>query len=109
MRTKAPFNRKQAQLCSEVEQIVTLILGSSVDERLQQLSVHSVEAASDGACLTVYVIPLGELELDASLELMEALEGARAWVRQQVACDINRKRTPELRFQLLFSRTEEEP
>jgi ribosome-binding factor A len=103
MRTPNSFNRKQAQLCSEVEQVVTLVLGSSHDERLQQLYVDSVEVSKDGACLTVYVTPPTQLDFEASADVLLALSGAKAWIRQQIASEINRKRTPELRFQLLFA------
>jgi ribosome-binding factor A len=96
------FDRKQAQLCSEVEQVVTLVLGSSTDHRLQQLFVHSVFASKDGSSLTICVIPEGPCSFEQCTELVEALDVARAWVRQQIAAEINRKRTPELRFQLLL-------
>lgn len=109
MRTRPTFNRKQAQLCSEVEQIVSLVLGSSKNSRLQQLYVASVEVSKDGACLVVYVAPPTPLDFEETEATLLALEGARAWVRQQIAVEINRKRTPEVRFQLLFNPEEVEP
>ncbi|HEY5960316.1 MAG TPA: ribosome-binding factor A [Polyangiaceae bacterium] len=101
MKTRHSFNRKQAQLCSEVEQIVSLVIGASHDERLQQLYVHSVEISKDGACLTVNVVPPNPLDAEAFADILMALTAAKSWIRQQVASEINRKRTPELRFQLL--------
>jgi ribosome-binding factor A len=109
MRSPTSFNRKQAQLCSEVEQVVALVLGSSIDERLQRLYVHSVSIAKDGTCLLISVIPSDPLDVESAAELITALDGAKTWVRQQVAEEINRKRTPELRFQLIFPSTEGEP
>lgn len=116
MRTRPTFNRKQAQLCSEVEQVVSLVLGSSSHPLLQQLCVVSVEISKDGACLIVSVAPPpspslpGETGEAVDMEaIFAALEGARAWVRQQIAVEINRKRTPEVRFQLVLRPEEFEP
>jgi ribosome-binding factor A len=85
-----------------VEQIASLALGSSRDPRINQLMVHSVEASADGARLTVNVIP-GDPEGLESLELlMHALNGARPWLRRQIAEEIVRKRIPEVRFEVIL-------
>ena len=102
MRAQGRDNYKQAQLCSQVEQIASLALGSSRDPRINQLMVHSVEASVDGARLTVNVMP-GDTESLESLEsLMDALNGARPWLRRQIAEEIVRKRTPDIRFQVVL-------
>jgi ribosome-binding factor A len=102
MRSAGRDYHKQAQLCAEVEQIAVLALGSSRDSRLNQLMVHSVEASADGAKLTVNVIP-GEAENFESLEsLTEVLNAARPWLRRQIAEEIVRKRTPEIRFVIVL-------
>ncbi len=100
-------NHKQAQLCAEVAEVASLALGASTDSRLHQVMVHSVTASDDGGRLTVNVVPneiadFGELEL-----LMAALDRARPWLRQQVASEINRKRVPEIAFQIILSRDSE--
>jgi ribosome-binding factor A len=100
--------RKVAQLCAQVRDIVSLALGDSADERLHDLVVHSVAPGPDSARLLVTVVPTDLLDVDSIERLYRALEGARPWLRQQVAAEIHRKRTPELAFQVL-PRWEEDP
>jgi ribosome-binding factor A len=102
VRSKGHEHRKQAQLCAQVARLASLALGASRDTRLNQLLVHSVDASHDGARLTINVIPTDVANLDALESLTEALEAARPWLRGQVAADINRKRTLEIRFQVLL-------
>jgi ribosome-binding factor A len=96
-----PHDRKLAQLCAQVERVMSLALGESDDARLRELAVVSVEPAPSAARLLVRcTVPAG-----ASLEQLDdyhlALKGARAWLRQQVAEEIERKKTPELAFVVL--------
>jgi ribosome-binding factor A len=108
MRASGRDNRKQAQLCAQVEQIASLALGSSRDPRLNQLMVHSVEASADGARLTVNVIPGDEGSFESLESLMDALNGARTWLRHQIAEEIVRKRTPEIKFEFIVGVAESE-
>lgn len=94
-------DRKLAQLCAQVADIVSLALGDCADERLHDLIVHSVTPGPDGARLLVSVTPTGPLDLDSIEELHGALERARPWLRGQVAAEIHRKRTPDLAFQIV--------
>jgi ribosome-binding factor A len=70
--------------------------------RLNQLLVHSVDASPDGVRLTINVVPNDIANFDSLGSLMEALEAARPWLRGQVAAEINRKRTPDIRFQIVL-------
>jgi ribosome-binding factor A len=83
--------------------VVSLALGASGDARLRDLVVHSVVGSSDGGTMVVRVV----LSSDGSFELIEAayeaLGQAKAWLRQEVASNIHRKRTPELEFQVFSS------
>jgi ribosome-binding factor A len=97
----AKASRKLAQLCAQVQDVVSLALGNSADERLHDLIVHSVTPGPDGARLLVTVVPTRPLDLDSIEQLHRTLEAARSWLRQQVAAEIHRKRTPELAFQVL--------
>ena len=106
MRAPGRDNYKQAQLCAEVEQVAALALGSSRDPRLNQLIVHSVQSSADGARLTVYVTPGDPEGLDSLASLMEALDAARPWLRRQIAEEIVRKRTPEVRFEVVLGAEE---
>lgn len=94
-------SRHVAQLCAQVQDVISLALGDSADERLHDLVVHSVSAGPDGARLLVAVVPTDPLDVDSIEQLYRALESARPWLRQQVAAEIHRKRTPELAFQVL--------
>jgi ribosome-binding factor A len=51
--------------------------------------------------LLVTVVATLPLDLDSLAELHGALGSARSWLRQQVAAEIHRKRTPDLAFQVL--------
>ena len=94
-------DRKLAQLCAQVEQIVSLALGDSADHRLHDLVVHSVSPGPDGARLLVAAMATYPLDPDCLEELHDVLERARPWLRQQIAAEIHRKRTPDLAFQVL--------
>ena len=108
MRASGRESHKQAQLCAQVEQIASLALGSSRDPRLNQLMVHSVHASPDGARLTIYVIPGDPESFESLTSLMDALDSARPWLRRQIAEEIVRKRTPEVRFEIVLA-DESEP
>jgi ribosome-binding factor A len=103
MISKSRTNHKDAQLCSQVEEVIGLSLGSARDSRLHQLSVHSVTSYANGARLTIFVLPTTPIDIDALDEVMQALEGAKPWLREQVAEEIHRKRCPDLAFMLLMT------
>jgi len=94
-------DRKVAQLCAQVAEVVSLALGDSEDERLQQLVVDSVVAGPDGTRLVVRVVPGRQADIEEMELVYAALERARPWLKQQVAAEIHRKRAPELAFQVL--------
>lgn len=86
---KKPGNRKALQLCAQVQQALTLAIGSLRDERAANLSVVSVRPNPDSMHMLVTVAGDGDLG---------ALIAASGWLRSEVAASINRKKTPELRF-----------
>jgi len=65
--------------------------------------VHSVKASKDGSTLVVHVVPTAINNFAELEQLMAALDHARPWLRQQVASEINRKRTPEIAFQIILN------
>ncbi len=69
---------------------------------MNQLMVHSVQASADGARLTVFVMPCDPEGIESLSALMEALDAARPWLRQQIAEEIVRKRTPDVRFEVIL-------
>ena len=88
--------RKDAQFRSEVEEIIALALLESADERLRQLSVCSVDTRAGGACVAVSVVPTGRPSVAEIEQVQAALDGARGWLRQQIAEEVNRQRVPDL-------------
>lgn len=100
-RNLARSDRKLAQLCAQVEEIMSLALGDAADPRLHDLVVRSVSPGPDGARLLVAVVATHPLDLESLEALHGALASARPWLRQQVAAEIHRKRTPDLAFQVL--------
>ncbi len=99
-KSAARKSHKQQQLCSQVAQTISLSLGDSTDHRLHDLVVQSVVPAPDGSRLLVIVAPSEVVEFDSLDDILGALEGARTWLRRQVAAEIHRKRAPELIFQV---------
>ena len=100
-RSSSKEERKLAQLCAQVEETVSFALGDAADERLRDLTVRSVAPCPDGARLLVAVATSQPLDLGSLEGLHAALDSARPWLRQQVAAEIHRKRTPDLAFQVL--------
>lgn len=93
--------RKASQLCAQVEEIVGLALGESGDARLRELTMHSVVPGADSSRVLIRVVVPRGAGIDEIEAAYEALTHARSWLRQQVAAEIHRKRTPELDFQVL--------
>ncbi len=101
IRTTSKQDHKLAQLCAQVEEIVSLALGDAADPRLHELFVQTVLPGPDAARLLV-VLSTGEpTDMHQLDEIHAALDGARSWLRQQVAAEIHRKRTPDLAFRVL--------
>lgn len=96
-------DHKQAKLCAQVAEVASLALGAATDSRLQQLIVHSVHSSADGSKLIVHVVPTELANLAELEQLLSALDRARAWMRQQVAAEIMRKRMPDIAFQVLLN------
>jgi ribosome-binding factor A len=94
-------DRKLAQLCAQVEEVIRFALGESIDPRLQTLNVESVAPAPDASRLLVRCVAPPGSKLEDLEALYEALQHARPWLRRQVAAEIRRKRTPELSFAVL--------
>lgn len=102
-RNRSIQNRQRARISREVEEVVSLALGASADPRLRDLIVHSVAPGAEGGKMVVRVV-LSKVGTFEDIEAAyEALGQARTWLRQQLAVDINRKRTPDLEFQVFPS------
>jgi hypothetical protein len=88
-------NRKTLQLCRQVERALSVQLEG---ELLRDLLVHAVLPAPDSSRLLVTFIYQGPA---TSKDVEAALHGNHARLRAVVAASINRKKTPELSFQVV--------
>lgn len=86
------------QLCAQAHEVLSLALeGECENPLLQQLSVRAVLPDPDAARLAVHVsAPAGE----SAPAILEALERAKGLLRSQLATELDKRRTPNLRFVL---------
>jgi ribosome-binding factor A len=92
------LNRKTLQLCSQVADALNGLLVDCGDERLQALTVVSVEPAPDASRLLVTVgstVPTANCDRQA---VLDSLAKANGRLRAGVAEAITRKRAPQLVF-----------
>ena len=92
------------QVSAQAHEVLSLAIeGECRDPVLQQLSVRRVLPDPDGSRLAVYVsAPEGA----SAPEILEALERAKGLLRSQLASELNKKRTPNLRFVLDYEEVE---
>lgn len=92
--------RKLRQLCKQVERVLSLALGDHPDQLLLDLMVEQVLPWPNASRLLVMVRPsISGTEIERG-EILERLEAAKGELRAIVAETINRKRTPELCFEI---------
>lgn len=90
--------RKERQLCRQVQEAVSDALAALRDDVLQGVWVMGVEPAPDASRLAVVV----QVRPGTPPELAAArLEKVAGYVRSEVAGAITRKRAPTLAFQVL--------
>ena len=75
--------------------------GEAADDALRDLTVLSVTPAPHSGRLLVLVQPREPVDACGKDLLTEKLRHATGWLRSEVAASINRRKTPELIFQLL--------
>ena len=78
-----------------------VIPGEVADPLLQDLSVQAVYPAPDASRLMVVLTTTRPAE---AAEILERLEQIRGRLRAEAAAAVNRKRAPELTFQLTLAR-----
>jgi len=96
----ARSKRKVQQLCKEVERTLGYALPACGDTFVRDLIVVSVAPAPDASRLLVTLAPSSSLDLDVGA-VRERLQQARGFLRAEIAAAIQRKRTPELGFQIV--------
>ena len=90
--------RKALQLCKQVSRALSYAFSEQNSDTIRELFVDSVEPAPDESRLLVTVSPMSQ-GLD-TVEILTALGHAQGSLRSAVAEAINRKRVPELMFQM---------
>ena len=98
--------RKTLQLCKQVERALNLVLaGDCGDALLTALQVVAVEPAPNSARLLVTLTSFSRHAGASASELLAHLHRASSRLRCEVAMAIHRKKTPELAFRVLTSRS----
>jgi ribosome-binding factor A len=101
--------RKVQQLCKEVERTLAYALPACGDAVVRGLGIVSVAPAPDASRLMVMLAPSSSLDVAVGV-LLERLQLVRGFLRAEIAAALQRKRTPELAFQIVPPRApEEEP
>jgi ribosome-binding factor A len=94
--------RKTRQLCAQVERTLTFLLESeTLDDDLQGLHVEAVEPAPNASRLLVVLRPLNAAASRDLAAVLASLATAKGYWRSQIAVAINRKKVPDLVFQVL--------
>ena len=93
--------RKTGQLCGQVQRTLAFLLESEVaDECLQGLTVEAVLPYPHSGCLLVVLRPWDRTRSYDLAPVMRRLGELKGYWRSEIGRAINRKRTPELVFQL---------
>jgi len=99
---RPPSDRKALQLCEQIAHVLDSVLGGeAADDVLRDLTVVSVTPAPHSGRLLVLVQPREPVDAGGKDLLTKKLRHAAGWLRSEVAASINRRKTPELVFQLL--------
>jgi ribosome-binding factor A len=94
--------RKTQQLCAEVERTLAfLVAAESTDACLQGLYVEAVEPAPNASRLLVVLRPWSPAASRDLKVVLASLGEVKGYWRAQVAAAINRKKVPDLVFQVL--------
>jgi ribosome-binding factor A len=93
-------NRKALQLCKQVAETLSLALSGCADPLLNDLLVADVRPAPDSTRLLVLVQSATRRPVSLA-DVSQHLEHARGLLRQEVARQIHRRKTPDLVFEIL--------
>jgi ribosome-binding factor A len=101
-------HRKAQQLCHQVADTLSLVLGGEFGEELRDLRVVAVTPAPDASQLLVLVAPAiagNNVDSDAVIAKLAAVA---ARLRSEVAMAITRRRAPKLLFQFVAGQSADE-
>lgn len=91
-------DRKERQLCRQVQEAIGEALSALEDEVLSEVYVCAVEPAPDASRLAVILRAPASVPPDLAGERLARVSG---YLRSEVAAAITRKRTPTLIFEVL--------
>ncbi len=100
------LERKERQLCRQVQEAVSEALAGIEDDVLLDVWVSAVEPAPDAGRLAIVVEAPSRVSPDEVLARLDKFAGL---LRAEVASAITRKRVPTLTFRVLVSDIGEEP
>jgi ribosome-binding factor A len=95
-----PLGRKTLQLCGQVMQTLSGVLAEQRDDVLRDLEVASVTPAGGGRLL-VRVTPAPSAQARDRAVILERLAAAHGALRGEVAAAINRRKAPDLVFEVV--------
>ena len=98
-------DRKIYQLCTQAQRALTYAFGEL--DSLSHLLVSEVQPYPNASKLLVLVIPSDQRHVQRA-EVLEKLDEFKGVLRTKVAQSINRKRAPELVFELALLAPQEE-
>ena len=107
-RKRSGDHRKVQQLCRQVADTLSLVLGGEFGDELRDLRIVAVRPAPDASQLLVLVAPVvagGSIDPDA---VRASLAAAAGRLRSEVAAAITRRRAPKLLFQYVDGEAQEE-
>jgi len=96
------IDRKTRQMCREVERVASEVLAAAPDEELAGVFVMAVEPAPDASRLVILV---GAPPRADEAATRAALERSRGDVRAAIAGALQRKRVPDVRFEVVVAPT----
>ncbi len=101
-RSPGRSNRKTMQLCRQVSHTLSYVLsGECDDDALRSLYVESVDPAPDSSRLLVTVALLDNDDTTPTEVILNKLAAVSGKLRSEVASSINRRKTPELVFNVV--------
>ena len=101
VRAEGADSRKTLQLCKQVERTLNLVLtGECSDDVLRDLLVTSVEPIDGTSQLLVTVQPFDTETSPDAIVIVEHLHRAKHRLRAAVAQSVNRRKVPDLCFQV---------
>lgn len=98
------YDRKTRQLCAQVQRTLAFLLESEIsDDCLQGLFVESVRPHPSASCLLVVLRQWDPHRLFDLRSVVSRLAEVKSYWRSEISGAINRKKTPDLVFQVLLA------